>query len=327
MVGSASHRVNQNAQEIAAGIATAPDTRAALTTYFTYLISEKRASPRTIESYARDLTRFSEFLTDHLAGEPTIENLMGLSVADFRAFLAARRNDGLAPRSLARNLSCLKSFFRHMERTDIGANHAINRLRTPKIPHSIPKPVNVTTARALVNEAGTTSEIPWVAARNSAIITLLYGCGLRVSEALSLNRNVFPFGSSLRIVGKGNKERIVPILPVVTDAVNDYVEKCPIALAADGPLFVGVRGKRLGSREVQKLMVTLRAQLGLPSTATPHALRHSFATHLLSAGGDLRSIQELLGHASLSTTQVYTEVDAERLRNIYDKAHPRSRKR
>ncbi|MEQ9520501.1 MAG: tyrosine recombinase XerC [Parvibaculum sp.] len=326
MAGPPSHSVNNDTGTIAASIATASDTRHALTSYFTYLTSEKRASPRTIENYARDLTRFFEFLVDHLGDEPKVEDLMSLTIADFRAFLAARRNAGLAPRSLARNLSCLKSFFRHMERSAIGANHAINRLRTPKIPHSIPKPVSVPAAQALVDDAGSTSEIPWVSARNIAIITLLYGCGLRVSEALSLNRSTLPFGQSLRIIGKGNKERIVPVLPVVTDAVADYIQKCPMALVADGPLFVGIRGKRLSPREVQKLMVSLRAQLGLPSTATPHALRHSFATHLLGAGGDLRSIQELLGHASLSTTQVYTEVDAARLREVYDKAHPRSRK-
>lgn len=327
MAGPASHPVGTNAEEIAAGIATASDVRRALATYFTYLTSEKRASPRTIENYARDLTRFFEFLVDHLGDEPKVAHLMTLSVSDFRAYLAARRNDGLAPRSLARNLSCLKSFFRHMERADIGANHAINRLRTPKIPHAIPKPVSVEAAKNLVTEASATSDVPWIAARNVAIITLLYGCGLRVSEALSLNRSALPFGASLRILGKGNKERIVPILPIVSEAVTDYVTKCPMALVADGPLFVGVRGKRLSPREVQKTMVTLRAHLGLPTTATPHALRHSFATHLLGAGGDLRSIQELLGHASLSTTQVYTEVDAARLRDVYDKAHPRSRKR
>jgi integrase/recombinase XerC len=213
-----------------------------------------------------------------------------------------------------------------MEREGLGTNHALVRLRSPKIPHSIPKPLSETAARALVDKAAQTSPEPWVAARNTAIITLLYACGLRVSEALALNQKDAPLGTSITILGKGNKERLVPVLPAAREAVDAYQKECPHTLSRNDALFVGVRGGRLNPREVQKLMVLLRAQLGLPGTATPHALRHSFATHLLSAGGDLRSIQELLGHANLSTTQLYTEVDTKRLQEVYDKAHPRNRK-
>lgn len=327
MAGPAPQRLTGATETIAAAIASAPDSRAALTSYFTFLTSEKRVSPHTLENYARDLTRFFEFLTDHLGNDATQRDLLELSVSDFRSFLAHRRSEGLAPRSIARNLSTLRGFFRHMERDGLGLNHNLARLRTPKIAHSIPKPISEASAIGLIDKAQETSPEKWIAARNTAIVTLLYACGFRVSEALSLNREDAPLGPSLTILGKGNKERIVPVLPVAQNAVDAYLKICPLGLTPEGPLFVGVRGARLNPREVQKLMATLRAQLGLPSTATPHALRHSFATHLLSAGGDLRSIQELLGHASLSTTQIYTEVDTARLREVYDKAHPRKRKK
>lgn len=326
MAGPAAQRLTSAPETIAATIATAPDTRAALASYLTYLTSEKRASPHTIENYARDLTRFFEFLLDHLGNEPTQVDLMQLTVSDFRAFLSRRRADGVGSRSLARALSSLRGFFRHMEREGLGSNHALARLRSPKIPHSIPKPLSETAAHKVIGQTAKLSPDPWVAARNTAIITLLYACGLRISEALALDHRHVPLGISLTIKGKGNKERIVPVLPVAREAVDDYLKLCSQASQANDPLFIGVRGGRLNPREVQKLMVTLRAHLGLPNTATPHALRHSFATHLLSAGGDLRSIQELLGHASLSTTQLYTEVDTKRLQEIYDSAHPRNRK-
>lgn len=324
MAGPAPQRLTGVPETIAATIATAPDTRAALTSYLTFLTSEKRASPRTIENYARDLTRFFEFLLDHLGTETTQADLMALTIRDFRAFLSHRRADGIGSRSLARALSSLRGFFRHMEREGLGANHALARLRSPKIPHSIPKPLSEGAALALIDQAADIASDPWVAARNTAIITLLYACGLRVSEALALDRKDTPLGTSLTILGKGNKERIVPVLPAAREAVDLYLALSPQSTQADSPLFIGVRGSRLNPREVQKLMVSLRARLGLQSTATPHALRHSFATHLLSAGGDLRSIQELLGHASLSTTQLYTEVDTKRLQDVYDKAHPRN---
>ncbi len=315
-------RLNGTPDDVAASIASNPTAIKAVSSYLSFLTSEKRASPRTIENYARDLSRFFEFLLNHLEGDAGLEDLGQLSVGDFRAFLAHRRREGLSAKSIARTLSTLRGFYGHLEREDLATNHALKRLKSPKIPHSIPKPVSETGALNLVEDAKAIAAEPWIAARDASIVTLLYACGLRIAEALSLNQSDAPFGETLRILGKGNKERIVPVLPAARDAVEQYRVLCPHPLDGDDPLFVGVRGKRLNPREVQKLMATLRARLGLPDTATPHALRHSFATHLLSAGGDLRSIQELLGHASLSSTQVYTEVDADRLRDIYDKAHP-----
>lgn len=326
MAGSAERsikgRLSGSPREVAALIAGAPSSADAVESYLTFLTSEKRASPKTIENYARDLLRFFEFLFNHQEGDANLADLGRLTVGDFRAFLAHRRREGLSAKSIARTLSTLRGFFGHLEREGLAANHALKRLKTPKIPHSIPKPVSEEGALGLIEDAGQISTEPWVAARDLSIVTLLYACGLRIAEALSLNQSDAPLGETLRIVGKGNKERIVPVLPAAREAVDQYRALCPHPLDTDDPLFVGVRGKRLNPREVQKLMAMLRARLGLPDTATPHALRHSFATHLLSAGGDLRSIQELLGHASLSSTQVYTEVDADRLREIYDKAHP-----
>jgi integrase/recombinase XerC len=315
-------RLNGPPEEVAATIAGAASATKAVSSYLTFLTSEKRASPKTIENYARDLLRFFGFLFDHLEGDATLEDLGNLSVSDLRAFLARRRREGLSAKSIARTLSSLRGFYGHLEREGLATNHALKRLKTPKIPHSIPKPVSETNALNLLEDAKTISSEPWVAARDTSIITLLYACGLRIAEALSLNQDDAPLGETLRIIGKGNKERIVPVLPAARDAVDQYRTLCPHPLDGNDPLFVGVRGKRLNPREIQKLMATLRTRLGLPGTATPHALRHSFATHLLSAGGDLRSIQELLGHASLSSTQVYTEIDADRLREVYDKAHP-----
>ena len=327
MADPAPQRLTGSPDTIAAAIATAPDTRAVLSSYFTFLTSEKRARPLTIENYARDLTRFFEFLTEHLGNDASLPDLLALTVGDFRAFLAHRRAHGIGSRSLARTLSTLRGFFRHMERTRLGTNHALSRLHAPRIPHSLPKPISEKAARALIDRSPKTSPEAWVAARNTAIITLLYACGLRISEALALNQKDAPLRSTLTILGKGNMERLVPVLPIARDAVDAYREIAPHARTPEAPLFVGVRGGRLNPREVQKLMQTLRGPLGLPDTATPHALRHSFATHLLSAGGDLRSIQELLGHASLSTTQLYTEVDTKRLQKIYDETHPRNRER
>lgn len=326
MAGPARKRLSGTPETIAAGVASTAEGRQAVASYLAFLVSEKRASPRTVENYARDLLRFFEFLDTHLDSDADLKALGALSVSDFRAFLAARRAEGMAPRSMARSLSSLRGFFRHMEREGLATNHALARLRTPKVPHSIPKPVSTAAALALVDDAAGVAAEPWVAARDTAIVTLLYACGLRVSELLGLNRGDAPLGPTLTILGKGNKERLVPVLPAARHAVDEYLAHCPHALGKEGPLFVGVRGKRLNPREVQKLVATLRARLDLPEKTTPHALRHSFATHLLSAGGDLRSIQELLGHASLSTTQVYTEVETERLRAVYDKAHPRNRR-
>jgi integrase/recombinase XerC len=254
-------------------------------------------------------------------------DLANLAAADFRAFLAARRNGGAGSRTLARQLSATRSLFRHLERTGVLANPALATLRGPKRPNAVPKALTVEAASRLVSDGPADGDAAaWIEARDAAVLALLYGCGLRISEALGLSRGQAPTsdGEVLRITGKGGKHRIVPVLPAVRAAIQRYLALCPIPVGADGPLFVGVKGGRLNARNIQLLIARLRGSHGLPSTATPHALRHSFATHLLSAGADLRSIQELLGHASLTTTQVYTAVDRTHLMEQYRRAHPRS---
>ena len=308
-------------------LAAAPATeqvRGYLSDWQAYLSAEKRASPHTCAAYARDLSAFLYFLAGHSGGPVSLRGLEGLKVADFRAFLAERRTQGLSSRSLARALSVVRSFFRYLARRGVVDNPSISAVRSPKLPHSVPRPLTAEAAKKVAGGADIAEGEPWIAARDTAVMTLLYGCGLRISEALGLNRREAPQSDVMTITGKGNKQRLVPVLPIVRHAVEDYLRLCPVELDPDGPLFIGVKGKRLNPRIIQGRMQMLRAALGLPDTATPHALRHSFATHLLAGGGDLRTIQELLGHASLSTTQRYTEVDTTRLLDIYDKAHPRA---
>ena len=270
--------------------------------------------------------QFCEFLTVHLGLPPGLKDLEGLSAADFRSFLAHRRAGGVESRTLARQLSAIRSFFRFLDRNDILRNAALGALKGPKVPHGVPRPLSVDAARLLCEDGGASeTATPWVVARDQAVLVLLYACGLRISEALNLNRRDAPLEHDvLSISGKGNKTRLVPVLPIASAAVRRYLDLCPKTLGANDPLFIGVKGKRLNARNVQLLIEQLRGALGLPETATPHALRHSFATHLLGAGVDLRSIQELLGHATLSTTQVYTEVDQRHLARQYLKAHPRA---
>ena len=306
--------------------AAAADVAAAVAEWSHWLGRERRASPNTVTAYQHDLAAFLAFLAGHLGGAVSLAQLETLRAADVRSFLAHARGRGLQSTSVARALSTVRGFFRYLERTSALKNAAIAGVRSPKLPRSVPKPLSVAAARDVLTAAQTARE-PWIAARDTALLTLLYGCGLRISEALRLPRTAAPLGRSLVITGKGNKQRLVPILAVVQQAVDAYVAACPFEFAAAGPLFVGAHGKRLQSAVVQRQMRGIRATLNLPDTATPHALRHSFATHLLSAGGDLRTIQELLGHASLSTTQKYTEVDSERLLEVYQGAHPRARKR
>lgn len=304
-----------------------------LRNWLIWLISEKRSANKTIDAYLADMQGFFSFLTDHLGDYATMQALEDLSLQDFRSFLAARRNDGLGARSMARKLSSLRSFFKYLEKNNILINADIKNIRSPKIAHSLPKPLSPEMSKKLIAEvknvarSKTSEDDEWVDARDTAIMILLYGCGLRISEALNINgKELYSIKSGvMSIVGKGNKTRIVPILPIAINAIATYQELCPYVSEANDPLFYGVRGKRLGARSVQKKTEKLRYQLGLPESATPHALRHSFATHLLTAGGDLRTIQELLGHASLSTTQIYTEVNADYLRNIHELAHPRNR--
>ena len=298
-----------------------------------WLISEKHSSNKTIDAYLADLRVFFSFLTDHLGDYANIEVLEKLSLQDFRSFLAMRKSTGLSARSMARNLSALRSFFRYLEKNGILCNSDIKNIRSPKIGHSIPKPLSPDMSKKLIDQVknvprGKPSEDDdWVDARDMAILILLYGCGLRISEALNLNgKDLYAIKSGvMSIIGKGNKTRLVPILPVAVDSIKYYQSICPYVSDATDPLFYGVRGKRVGARAIQKKTEKLRYLLGLPESVTPHALRHSFATHLLTAGGDLRTIQELLGHASLSSTQIYTEVNAEYLKNIHEKAHPRNR--
>lgn len=291
-----------------------------------HLGSERRLADKTLTAYERDVAQFLSFLTGHLAGAPGPDDIAALTPADIRAFFARRRIDGAGGRTLARGLAGLRSFLGFLERKGLANAAAVRAVRAPRQSRTLPKPLSADDAARVVDAQETLAEDPWIAARDAAVLTLLYGCGLRISEALGLTRGQAPMPGTrtLRIVGKGGKERVVPVLPVVGEAIEAYLTLCPFAIAADGALFRGARGGPLNPRIIQLAMQRLRSALGLPDTATPHALRHSFATHLLAGGGDLRTIQELLGHASLSTTQVYTDVDTERLVSVYRKAHPRA---
>ena len=301
------------------------DLRAAIALWTTWLGGERRASPHTIAAYGRDLAGFFDFLTGHLGEPPTLATLAALAPADYRAFLA-HRSAQVERASVARGLSVVRGFIRFLERRGLASSPALAVLRAPKLSRGIPKPLAVADAAEILEAPASFVASSWQAKRDIAVLILLYGCGLRISEALGLTRTAAPQGEQITITGKGNKQRLVPVLPVVRQAIADYLTACPYPLHGDGPLFVGARGGPLSPRLVQKQMETLRRALGFPETATPHALRHSFATHLLAGGGDLRAIQELLGHASLSTTQRYTSVDTERLFAVYEAAHPRAHK-
>ena len=298
---------------------------AAIDEWESWLASERRYSLHTVKAYGRDLSQFLTFLTDHLGFLPGVGALGELKTTDFRAWLASQARAGKAKVSIARALSVVRGFFRFLDRRGLCHNPAIAAVRSPRLPHSVPRPLAASEAKGAIKAAGASGAKPWIAKRNAAIFTLLYGCGLRIGEALGLNQSQAPSGEDLVVFGKGEKERIVPVLSIVREAVADYLKACPFPLEADDPLFVGARGRRLQAAIVQREMRGLRVSLGLPETATPHALRHSFATHLLAGGGDLRAIQELLGHVSLSTTQRYTEVDEAKLLRTYEKAHPRAR--
>ncbi|MBB3444717.1 MULTISPECIES: tyrosine recombinase XerC [unclassified Rhizobium] len=289
------------------------------------LARERRLSGHTLDAYERDTRQFLTFMTGHLGGPTTLRDVEALRPADFRAFLAARRKEGSGARSVARNLAGIRSFLRHLEKKGLVNAAGASAVRSPKQPKSLPKPLSDKQAITAVSNESQLHDEPWIAARDAAVMTLLYGCGLRISEALDLTpADVRTGTTTLRITGKGNKTRLVPLLPVVLEAVAKYRQLCPIHLDEGEPLFRGSRGGKLQPAIIQRAMQKLRGAFGLPETATPHALRHSFATHLLAGGGDLRTIQELLGHASLSTTQVYTGVDASRLLEVYDRAHPRA---
>ena len=293
--------------------------------WLAHLGSERGVAAQTLVAYRRDLDQLLGWLGRHLGYPPALADLARLDVKTLRGFLAARRRVGVESRSIARALSALRGFFRYLEASGALKNRAILTIRNPRLPHAIPKPLTVEKAKAVVADA-LAADKDWITARDTAVLLLLYGAGLRISEALALRVKEAPVGlrDVLRITGKGNKERLVPVLAVTREAVARYLSLCPYPLDADDILFRCAKGGPLSPRIIQLLVEQLRGTLGLPATATPHALRHSFATHLLSAGADLRQIQELLGHASLSTTQVYTEVDRDRLIAVHGSAHPRA---
>ena len=319
--------------------------------YLAALAHERRASPHTLRAYGDDISRFLDFLKEHFGRAPDERLLAKLAPADIRAFITQRRAEGLGGKGVARALAAVRGFFQHLAREGILENAAARTVRTPRIRRGLPRPLSESDAADALRVAGereagadkSGAEVPkrgmkrtqkdgWIAARDRALLTLLYGAGLRISEALALKRGDVPLGTSLSILGKGTKERVVPVLAAVKAALDDYAAalenapSLPIHVTQASPLFISRRGKKMSAREAQRLMERLRGALGLPSSATPHALRHSFATHLLQNGGDLRAVQELLGHASLSTTQTYTDVDAKKLMEVYESAHPRAKR-
>ena len=300
-----------------------------MTRWLSHLRSERRLSPKTLEAYARDVRQCLEFLCEHWGKRVTLPGFAALEAGDIRAFMAMRRAGDIGGRSLMRTLAGLRSFGRFLEREGKGNVGALSAIRAPRVGKSLPKPIQMAAAKrfADADERAGEARDPWIWARDAAVMALLYGSGLRISEALGLRRRDVPLpgaGDVLIVTGKGNKTRMVPVLRNVLALVQDYVAMCPHSLPPEGPIFVGARGGPLKARIIQLTMERLRGALGLPDSATPHALRHSFATHLLSRGGDLRAIQELLGHASLSTTQIYTGIDTERLLEVYRAAHPRA---
>ena len=280
---------------------------------------------KTITAYHRDLAGFLNFLTNYQGQPPSQTDLHGITLRDMRAWMARERGRGVSARSLARSLSAVKGFYRWLGQQDGFEPTVVLATRAPKFQAKLPRPVTEQAARALIDTVDVQHDQAWINARDVAVMTLLYGCGLRISEALSLTRADAPLPDVLRIKGKGNKTRIVPVINQARRAVDTYLDLCPHPQTAKSALFLGARGGPLNPRLIQSVMEKARLQLGLPASATPHAMRHSFATHLMEAGGDLRAIQELLGHASLSTTQAYTAVDQARLMEVYSRAHPKAR--
>ena len=315
----------------AIGFAATPELSETLAAWRQWLSGERRVSGHTLDAYLADTGAFLSFLSGHLGRLPGLEDLGETRLADFRSWLSERAGAGLAASSRARALAALRNLYRWLDRSGRLHNGAIGLVRSPQARRPVPRPLPETDAARLLDEAESAPESAWIGKRDRALFTLLYGCGLRIDEALSLDRGQTPCGpgdgalGTLTVTGKGRKQRVVPVLPVVSAAIRDYLAVCPFAGDRERPLFLGARGDRLNPGVAQRQMRALRARLGLPDSATPHALRHSFATHLLADGADLRTIQDLLGHVSLSTTQRYTDVDSERLMAVYDQAHPRAR--
>jgi len=305
-------------------ILISPAARDALEGWLAASRALKGTAENTLTAYRTDVVEFVAFMTEYKGEAQGLLPLARITVPDMRAWMAHTRSGGASARSLARKLSAVKSFYRWLAEREGFEPTAVLSTRAPKFQKKLPRPLNEDAARAMIETVGEQSLKGWVGARDMAVVTLLYGCGLRISEALGITGRDLPLGDAMRIVGKGGKERVVPVLPVARAAVLTYLDLCPFEMTPDKPVFRGVRGGALNPRLVQKVTEQARMQLGLPATATPHAMRHSFATHLLSAGGDLRAIQELLGHASLSTTQAYTSVDTLHLMKVYEASHPKA---
>ncbi|MCB1493609.1 MAG: tyrosine recombinase XerC [Rhodobiaceae bacterium] len=320
-----------SAEKASAGPAfwpVAPELADGFGRWLTMLADERRYSAKTVESYGRDARTFAEAMTRHFGHPVSAGDLRALRPADVRVFLAERREAGISGRSLARALSAVRSAIRFLERNGLATLAPFTAMKAPRIKETLPRPLSESDARRIATgEIASDTAEPWVKARDIAVFSLLYGCGLRISEALALTAadlDMSRTAGSVRVLGKGGKERIVPLLPAIRDAILDYRQLCPLEPERSEPVFRGEKGGPLNPRIVQRRMAELRGALGLPTSATPHALRHSFATHLLAAGGDLRAIQDLLGHASLSSTQVYTKVETSRLLDVYRDAHPRA---
>lgn len=301
-----------------------PAARDALSRWLEAAGALKGAAQNTLTAYRGDVLDFLVFLTDYKADPQGLGALADVSTRDMRAYLAHLSRAGTAPRSMARKLSAVKSFYRWLAEREGFEPTAVLLARAPKFQKKLPRPLTQDAAKAMIDTVEMQSQTSWIGARDAAVVTLLYGCGLRISEALGLRGRDLPLAETMRILGKGGKERVVPVLPIARRTLDVYVRLCPFPITAEGPVFFGMRGGQLNPRLIQKVTEQARMQLGLPATATPHAMRHSFATHLLSAGGDLRAIQELLGHASLSTTQAYTSVDQVHLMRVYEATHPKA---
>ncbi len=309
----------------ATGFEISPGARDAVSAWIDHMRALDGAAGNTLKAYRADVAGFLAFMAGHRGGPMGLAEVARIGTSDMRAWLAAERMRGTGGRSAARRLSAVKAFVRWLSEREGFDPTAILSTRAPRFRRPLPRPLPEAAARDVIDAIGTQHPVPWIAARDAAVVTLLYGCGLRISEGLALDGSHAPLPDMLTIAGKGGRERIVPVLPAAREAVDRYVAACPFDLEPAGPLFRGARGGRLGGGIVARVMATARMGLGLPSSATPHAMRHSFATHLLEAGGDLRAIQELLGHASLSTTQAYTAVDAVHLMRSYEAAHPHAR--
>lgn len=302
----------------------AADLAEKLHAWNSYLSFEKNMSPHTLRAYSADVSHFVKFLFYHLGKHPSLNDLSEFSIRDFRSWMSKKAIDGASNASRSRSLSGVKNFLTWLDKQGIMHNAAINTVRSPKTPHKLPRPLHEEQAIDVIQHAGMMEKHDWVGMRNMALFTLLYGCGLRINEALSLDMKDYPRDGFLRVIGKGNKERQVPILEIVEETLENYLSCRPYTNEPDKAIFLGARGQRLNQGVAQRAMRQLRITLGLPENATPHALRHSFATHLLQNGANLREIQELLGHASLSSTQRYTEINAEEMMRIYNASHPRA---